>query len=91
MKRAFMSAAVALASVAGAVTLTPGNVEVVAVKGAPYSVGFAANELSEMLGKAFGAPVKVVEAPTEGKASIILGSNVWTRAALSSETGREMS
>ena len=81
MKRGLLFAAAALALDAGAVTLTPGNVEIVAVKGAPQSVGFAAKEMSAMLGNALGSPVKVVEAPTEGKASIILGSNSWTRAA----------
>ena len=62
------------------VSLTAANTEVVAADSAPGSVSFAAKELSELLGKVFGGPVKVVNAPTEGKASIVLGSNDWTRA-----------
>ena len=80
MKRAFMLAVCAAAVQVWAVSLTPDNVEVVAAKGASGPVTFAAKEMSDFLGKAFGAPVKVVSKPTEGKASIILGSNDWTRA-----------
>ena len=63
------------------VSLTAANAEVVAADSAPGAVNFAAKELSDLLGKALGGLVKVVNAPTEGKASIVLGSNDWTRAA----------
>ncbi len=81
MKRALMFAAVAAAANAWAVTLTPQNAEIVTGAEACGVVTFAAKEMAEFLGKSFGAPVKVVEAPTAGKVSIILGSNDWSRAA----------
>ena len=81
MKRVLMLAAVCAAAIqVAAVTLTPDNVEIVAAKGACGPVTFAAKEMADSLGKAFGAPLKVVSQPTAGKASIILGSNDWTRA-----------
>ena len=81
MKRVLMLAAVCAAAIqVAAVTLTPDNVEIVAAKGACGPVTFAAKEMADFLGKAFGAPLKVVSQPTAGKASIILGSNDWTRA-----------
>ncbi len=80
--KAMCAAMLAAASIqSGAVELKPGNAEIVADREACGVVTFAAKELAEFLGKSFGAPVKVVEAPTEGKASIILGSNAWSRAA----------
>ena len=81
MKKILMMAAVAAAANAWAVTLTPQNAEIVTGTEACGVVTFAAKEMAEFLGKAFGAPVKVVEAPTAGTLSIILGSNDWSRAA----------
>ena len=65
----------------GAVDVTGANAEVVVAQDAPGSVNFAARELAEMLGKALGAKVDVVNSPTDGKASILLGSNTWSVAA----------
>ena len=75
---------VVLASVAlgsGAVELTPGKTEVVIEKNAPKVVKFAADEATNFLSRALGAAVPVVNAPTEGKSSVILGANAWSKAA----------
>ena len=45
------------------------------------TVAFAADELRDFLGQVLGAPIPVVNAPTEGKVSIVLGSNDWSVAA----------
>ena len=80
----FCSAVIAgaMALPAGAVTLTPTNVEVVKAAEAASSgvTAFAAQELSDFLGQVFGAKVPVVNAPSEGKVSLVLGSNDWSRA-----------
>ena len=73
------SATLAAASL-GAVELTGANAEIVVADGAPGSVAFAAREMSEILGKALGCKIAIVAAPTEGKASIVLGSNTWSVA-----------
>ena len=64
-----------------AVTLTPRTTEVVIAKDACPTVRFAAAELTNYLGRIFGAAVPLVNAPTDGKASVILGENEWSRAA----------
>ena len=76
-----LSAAALAAMNLGAVELTGANAEIVVAPGAPGSVAFAAREMSDMLGTALGAKVAVVESPTAGKASIVLGSNTWSVAA----------
>ena len=58
----------------------PGGVEVVVAKGAVPSLGFAASEMTNFLARALGAPVPVVSAPTDGRTSVVLGSNDWSRA-----------
>jgi len=73
--------AVGLAICANGVELRPGAVEVVSGKEPCGAVDFAAQEMSEFLGKAFGAAVPVVEAPTGSRVPVILGSNDWSRAA----------
>ena len=65
----------------GAVEITGGNAEIVVAQDAPGSVNFAAREMADMLGKALGSPIGIVNAPTDGKASIVLGSNTWSVAA----------
>ena len=57
MKKILMMAAVAAAANAWAVTLTPQNAEIVTGAEACGVVTFAAKEMAEFLGKAFGAPV----------------------------------
>ena len=85
LRHVFGIAAVAgaMALPAGAVTLTSANVEVVkATETASSGVTvFAARELSDFLGQVFGAKVPVVNTPSEGKVSLVLGSNDWSRAA----------
>ena len=70
-----------LASGAGAAVLEPGKTEVVVAPDAPKTVLFAAEELTNFLAQALGAPVPVETAPTEGRTPVFLGSNEWTRAA----------
>ena len=70
------------ATAASAATLEPGKTEVVVAPYAPKTVLFAAEELTNFLAQALGAPVPVATAPTgEGRTPVFLGSNEWTRAA----------
>ena len=64
-----------------AVTLTPTSTEVVIEKDAVPTVRFAADELTNYLGRVLGAAVPLVHEPTDGKASVILGDSAWSRAA----------
>ena len=69
------------ATAASAATLEPGKTEVVVAPDAPKTVLFAAEELTNFLAQALGAPVPVATAPTgEGRTPVFLGSNEWTRA-----------
>ena len=79
----FVTAVALFAATASAdVALSRDNAEIVALDSAESGVvRFAAQELSDFLGHVFGAKVPVVNAPTKGKASIVLGSNDWSRAA----------
>ena len=79
----FVTAVALFAATASAdVALSRDNAEIVALDSEESGVvQFAAKELSSLLGQAFGAQVPVVNAPTEGKVSIVLGSNDWSRAA----------
>ena len=81
MKCRVAALAVLAAANLGAVEITGANAEIVIAQDAPGNVAFAAQEMSEMLGKALGSPIGIVNAPTDGKASIVLGSNTWSRAA----------
>ena len=60
--------------------LTPKTVEVVVAPDAPRTVRFAAQEATNFLSRVFGSPVAVATAPTEGRASLVLGDNGWSRA-----------
>ena len=77
----FLIAAVAVAFGWASPVLEPGRMEVVVAKKAPRPVTFAADELTNFLAQAFGTAVPVVRSPSEGKVSIILGENEWSRAA----------
>lgn len=70
-------------SSAGTVSLLPGKVEVVISSEAGASVKFAAAEATNFLSRVLGAKVPLVSEPSSGAhgVSIVLGSNVWTRAA----------
>ena len=62
-------------------TLTAKTAEIVIADDAPKTVQFAAKELKAFLGQALGADVPVVNEPTDGKASVVLGMNRWAAAA----------
>jgi len=66
---------------ASGVRLTAEGTELLVAKDAPKSVTFAAREMQEFLGRVLGAVIPVVNAPTDGKVSIVLGSNDWSVAA----------
>ena len=55
--------------------------EVVVCPGAPEPTRFAACEMTNHLSKIFGVDVPLVTKPTDGRYSIILGTNGWSRAA----------
>ncbi len=62
-------------------TLRPGETEVVLAKGAFDTTAFAAEEATNFLSQVLGAAVPIVERPTPGKTSLILGTNEWCAAA----------
>lgn len=64
-----------------AARIMPGNVEIVAAGDCARPVRFAAGELSHFLEKVLGAAAAQVKSPTDGKVSIILGDNRWSRSA----------
>ena len=66
-----------------AITLTPPNVEIVVPPDARSQarvVQFAAEEMTNFLSRAFGAPVPIAHQMDGGKCSIVLGSNAWSVA-----------
>ena len=71
----------AAARAASGLELSAETAEVVVAPQAPSVVRFAADELTNFLSQVLGGPVPIAESPTAGKASVVLGSNVWTRAA----------
>ena len=71
-----------------AVILTAGNTEVVVEKNASPVVRFAAAEATNFLSRVLGTPVPMVNAPSDGKASLILGMNEWSRKAGIDISGR---
>lgn len=64
-----------------AVVFTPENSEVVIAPDAPKTVLFAADEATNFLSRVLGAPVPIVTAPSAGRASLVLGDNVYSRKA----------
>ena len=64
-----------------AARIMPGNVEIVTAGDCARPVRFAAEELSYFLEKVLGAEAAQVKSPTDGKVSIILGDNRWSRSA----------
>ena len=55
------------------------NSEVVVSSDAPQVVRFAAKEATNFLSRVLGGPVPIVDHPTGGKSSLILGDNGWAR------------
>ena len=62
-------------------TVSPATAEIVVAKNAPKTVLFALKELNGLLSRTFGKPLNVVNTPTDGKVSIVLGDNEFSRAA----------
>ena len=65
---------------APALTLAPGNVEVLVDAKAFPATRFAVQELTNFLSRAFAARVPVVHEPTAGLVQIVVGDNAWSRA-----------
>lgn len=63
------------------VRITGGNAEVAVAPGAPAATRFAAAEMTNYLSQALGAQVPLVTAPTQGRYTIFVGTNEWSRAA----------
>ena len=64
-----------------ALHLVPEKTEIVVAPGASPVTRFAAEELRNFLSKTMGADVPLAESPSEGKASLVLGVNEWSKAA----------
>ena len=64
-----------------AVTFMAGNSEVVVEPGtkAESVVGFAAEEATNFLSRVLGVDVPIVNEPTPGRASLVLGMNRWSK------------
>ncbi len=69
------------------VTFTAANAEIVVPDGAPPVVRFAAKEAKTFLSEVLGAEVPVVNAPSDGRASLVLGANAWADEAGLSTNG----
>ena len=68
----------------------PGMTEALVPAGAEKnqpSAFFAAQDITNFLSRAFGCAVPLVNKPTPGKVSIVLGTNVWSEAAGIDVTG----
>ncbi|MBR4653060.1 MAG: DUF4838 domain-containing protein [Kiritimatiellae bacterium] len=65
----------------GGIALDAKSVEVVVAPKAPEVTMFAAEEMTNFLSRVIGAPVPLVTSPTDGKASVVIGTNRWSAAA----------
>lgn len=63
------------------VIFEPGASEVLIAPDACDVVNVAAEEATNFLSQALGAPVPIVTAPTPGRAALVLGANRWADAA----------
>jgi len=63
------------------VEISARNAEVVVAQTAPKVVAFAAEEMTNFLSRVFSRAVPIVDRPTPGRSSIVLGSNEWAVAA----------
>ena len=59
----------------------PGATEVVLAPEAPGTTVFAAAEATNFLTQVLGAEVPIVAQPTEGRSSLVLGTNTWSLSA----------
>ena len=65
----------------GVVTFTAADAEIVIPADAAKVVRFAAKEAKMFLSETLGADVPVVNSPTAGRSSLVLGANAWSDAA----------
>ena len=66
------------------VTLTADKTEVLVAPNAQAELPvawFAAGEMTNFLSRAFGRTIPLVTAPTDGRTSIVVGTNAWSAAA----------
>ena len=68
-------------ALAGELVLSPDAGEIVVAAKAAPAVRYAATELNDVLARSLGRALPVVERPTAGKVSLVLGDNEWARAA----------
>ena len=73
--------AILLPVIAVAVVFSPGKLEVVVAPEACSTVQFAAEEAQAFLAQSLGAEVPLVNVPTGGRASLVVGPNRWADAA----------
>ena len=64
-----------------AVVLTADNAEVVVAPKAPPAARFAAGEVTNFLSQVLGGAVPLATSPSDGKVSIVVGTNEWSAAA----------
>ena len=81
MRRILLGLTACLGSLLPAAEITGSGTEVAIAPGAPSAVRFAAGEMTNYLSRVLGRAIPLVTAPTEGRYSIILGTNAWSRAA----------
>ncbi len=81
MRRILLGLTACLGSLLPAAEITGSGTEVAIAPGAPSAVRFAADEMTNYLSRVLGRAIPLVTAPTEGRYSIILGTNAWSRAA----------
>ena len=89
MKKAMLSSLLLLALMPGSVaaregarlSMTADEIEIVVAEKAPKTVRFAAEEMRRLLKRSFGKEIPLAAVPSDGKASLILGDNAWTREA----------
>ena len=62
------------------VVFTADNAEIVIPAKSTKVVRFAAKEAKMFLSEALGAEVPIVNAPSQGKSSLVLGMNAWSEA-----------
>ena len=71
----------AIGMVAAGVAFLPGKSEIVVAPDAVNAVRVAADEARAALSESLGADVPIVSAPSDGRASLVLGANAWADAA----------
>jgi hypothetical protein len=73
--------ALVMGSASASVTFTTADCDIVIAPDSPKVVRYSADELSEFLSKTLGGKIPVCTQITQGRKSIILGTNAWSKAA----------